>query len=123
MMFNSRAGWASNYRHLSPLLGLMSTLRLMGVTRPKMKKTVYLAWLVLACIFAGRLGFAQEPTECGKPIRDPQAPEYKIGRNIHKKEPTEFLLLISVHPQFFVGLHMRALADQLNRDFCKEPRI
>lgn len=89
----------------------------------EMKRKAFLITGILCCAFCvWSSAFAQDCSSQRSKI--PQAPEYKIGRNLHwQKEPTRFLALISIPPQFFTRTHMIALGKQLNLDFCDEKRI
>lgn len=66
----------------------------------------------------------QKPPDCDGGSRDSAAPQYKIGRNAHLRDPNERLFLaVSVEPKFFTKASMTALAGELNRRFCGERRI
>jgi hypothetical protein len=64
------------------------------------------------------------PEKCKVEDKEPNAPEYKVGRAWPTgTKPSEIYLLISIEPEEFTKPKIVALAHQLKKDFCKETRF
>jgi hypothetical protein len=72
------------------------------------------------------LAYGQKVSKCKSADKVRLAPSYRVG-NIYRtvksetaKIPPTLVVYISIKPQYFNSESMKALAQQLNKDYCKE---
>jgi hypothetical protein len=79
--------------------------------------------LFLTAAGAG-VNYGQKPVRCPIENKVTAAPDYRIGRTFRTVEEAPSLLVqISIKPGFYEREEIVALAERLNKEFCKEQRL